>query len=85
MCSRSIPELDKMCNCNIMGMINLVVAKLSSHCEGQVQILDEGLFHFSCCHKPGDSKAMEKGKSIKLCANGVSWSWEDEENVRTLG
>ena len=53
--------------------------------EGRVQIVDEGLFHFSCCHNVGDSTATGKGESIKLWADGIGWSWGNEGDVRTLG
>ena len=52
--------------------------------EGRVQIIDEALFHFSCYHNVGDSKATGKGESIKLCADGIGWSWGNEGNVRAL-
>ena len=52
--------------------------------EGLVQILDEGLFYLSCCHKIGNSKAMREGESITLCASGIAWNWDNEGNVRAL-
>ena len=53
--------------------------------EGRVQIVDKGLFHFSCCPNAGDSKATGKRESIKLCADDIGWDWGNEGDVRTLG
>ena len=52
--------------------------------EGRVQLLEKGLFYLSCCHKLGDLNVTGEGESIKLGADGVSWSWENEGNVTTL-
>ena len=52
--------------------------------EDWVQIVDEESFYLLCFPKVGSSKATGKGDSIKLYANGISSSWETEENFRTL-
>ena len=52
--------------------------------EDWVQIVDEESFYLLCFPKVGSSKATGKGDSIKLYANGISSSWQTEENFRTL-
>ena len=53
--------------------------------EDRVQVPDKVLFYLSCCDKIGDSKATEKGETIKLCVDGIEWNWENEGNLRPLG
>ena len=57
------------CNRDITGMINLVVAMLSSH-RGKPSS-NPRLFYFSCCHKIGHSKATGEIEHNVVCR----WRW----------
>lgn len=53
--------------------------------EGRVQIRDKVLFYLPCYDETGDSKVTGEGESIKLCADGVGWNWENKGTLDLWG